>query len=740
MSKDKIPCACKSEFSDEVVYDGRKTFENQTWVKNVVFLDGTTTIKDSAFEGCTGLEFVHLPESIVAISNSAFYGCTNIKRFYVPKNVRFIGEKNSCQFFNQFSQLTAIDVHPENKTFSSYKGMLIVDKTLTMCPPNSEITVIDSLPETVTDIASGAFRNCKNLEIVHVPSDIKGDLYFDGCCNLKELTVPAECRSINIKGCRSLEKIEVPPIVCSLNITGCHSLTEIVLASDDYFRVQDGFLISADNKLIGVYNHKTEAIIPEGVVEIRSGALGDCPSLVSVTIPASVESIQKEAFYKSSNLKEIKVADGNTHFVVKDGMLLNSMETVLYFCPGKEGEIVVPTTVKRVSDGAFSTCKNAKIVFSPQFTEMGKLPFEGMENCTLCIPDSCNLVYRSAFDGAKNLTVDIYHCNEGQLYKTYRFGNVKGVKIPEPIENIVCEAFYGCDELTDLQLPKTMKDIGYSAFHGCKSLQTLFLPDAVACVGKYAFVDVKQIELTNVCKVEKAYLDLEAPLCFEGTNGSMYSSESTNKVVVRGLNTEESRQRFEKHLYWFGEVKPALQAVGCSFFYWDMEDNTFAVRVADYDITFNGLNILPTDKVVNLVSVLSKALQNTTFKMKITESLGKAKPAPKKPAKKSLFKTATSEDDNMNKQTMDAKKEKLAFMYEQMILAQMDDYLSANESVQAQLCSSTKTNVVVGINYKYRFCFSTTVANAKVEDGSASEYITSLLKHLDQNDIDFKVL
>lgn len=98
MLKEKIPYVNESDPSGEVVYDGRKTFENQTWIKKIVFQDGTATIKEDAFKGCIGLESVTLTESVAFLESSAFLGCSNLTHFYLSKNLRSIGQKNNCDF------------------------------------------------------------------------------------------------------------------------------------------------------------------------------------------------------------------------------------------------------------------------------------------------------------------------------------------------------------------------------------------------------------------------------------------------------------------------------------------------------------------------------------------------------------------------------------------------------------------------------------------------------------------
>ncbi|MBO7723362.1 MAG: leucine-rich repeat domain-containing protein, partial [Thermoguttaceae bacterium] len=60
-------------------------FEGCTSLKGVGIPDSVTEIGVSAFEGCTSLESVEIPDSVTEIGYSAFEGCTSLERVSVPQ-------------------------------------------------------------------------------------------------------------------------------------------------------------------------------------------------------------------------------------------------------------------------------------------------------------------------------------------------------------------------------------------------------------------------------------------------------------------------------------------------------------------------------------------------------------------------------------------------------------------------------------------------------------------------------
>lgn len=61
------------------------------------------------------------------------------------------------------------------------------------------------------------------------------------------------------------------------------------------------------------------------------------------------------------------------------------------------------------------------------------------------------------------------------------------ISLPDSIETIGKEAFYGCDVLTNIDLPINLKKINSSAFSNCKALTSVVLPDGLQELGSSAF-------------------------------------------------------------------------------------------------------------------------------------------------------------------------------------------------------------------------------------------------------------
>ena len=110
--------------------------------------EGTETIEDYAFVGCTSLISVTIPDSVTSIGSCAFKNCTSLTSVTIPESVQSIG---SCAFEN--------------------------------CTSLTSVTI----PNGVTSIGSWAFSNCTSLTSVSIPESVIsiGGYAFYECTNLK---------------------------------------------------------------------------------------------------------------------------------------------------------------------------------------------------------------------------------------------------------------------------------------------------------------------------------------------------------------------------------------------------------------------------------------------------------------------------------------------------------------------------------------------------------------------------
>ena len=180
-------------------------------IKTIVIDNGVTTIGLRAFEGCSSLSTVIIPDSVTSIGADAFMDCTSLTHVTIPAGVTRIGDA-VWNVFVGCSALTAIDVDPQNQSFTSKDGILY-DETmewLLVCPEGKTgvLTIPDGvkavvvmaaigcdkltgikIPDSLTDISFHAFQNCTGLTKLTIPESVTriGFCAFSGCDKLKEI-------------------------------------------------------------------------------------------------------------------------------------------------------------------------------------------------------------------------------------------------------------------------------------------------------------------------------------------------------------------------------------------------------------------------------------------------------------------------------------------------------------------------------------------------------------------------
>jgi hypothetical protein len=136
-------------------------------------------IGEGAFLGCKNLKSVKLPAGLCEIGASAFESCTSLQSITIPKTVQEIDSK---AFANCPANITVV---PGNEEYKSAGGVLFSSNQLLSCPTSKAGDYV--VPEGITYLASGAFKYCKGLTSVTLPSTMKNWNYlsFGACENLK---------------------------------------------------------------------------------------------------------------------------------------------------------------------------------------------------------------------------------------------------------------------------------------------------------------------------------------------------------------------------------------------------------------------------------------------------------------------------------------------------------------------------------------------------------------------------
>lgn len=463
-------------YENSVKTIGMAAFEYCSSLADIVLPEGVTTIARSAFWGCSSLSRIDLPEGVTTIGHSAFYGCEKLSSVKLPNSLTTIEgfafsgcngltitipDNVESMSMLTFSDCTGLDITIPGRFLTKIEnpiGSNCKDVRVTIAEGTTVIEeyafqkrpgiVSVTIPESVTSIGHAAFWQCSGLTDIIIPSSVTeiGDDAFSKCTNLTNVTLPDGLTFIGegvFYSCKGLVSVVIPNSVKSIEyeaFNGCSALKSIVLPEG--MTLIKKWTFADCSSLVDV-------TLPSTMTTLEYGAFENCTSLRSVTIPNSVNTVDAP-FYGCSSLSDIKVPD-------------YLYETSIFSGTGIT-DITVPEGTTVV--GSFADCtKLASITFPEGIKAL--TDFSGCSSLrAIDIPDGVSVIGSALFRGCVNLTK---------------------VTIPNSVVSLEWFAFSDCSSLTRITIPNHIATISSGAFSGCSLLTNVTLGSGVASIEDIAF-------------------------------------------------------------------------------------------------------------------------------------------------------------------------------------------------------------------------------------------------------------
>ena len=186
-----------NSYSGTVVIPEIVTYNGNTY--------SVTSIGYAAFDDCSSLTSITIPNSVTNIGDNAFYRCSGLTSVTIGNSVTSIGS----YAFYRCSGLTSITIPNSVTSIGSY--------AFEDCSGMTSFTI----PNSVTSIGGGAFSGCRGLTSISIPNSVTsiGSYTFEDCSGLTSVTIPNSVTSIGsyaFYGCKLrnvLVKSTTPPML-----------------------------------------------------------------------------------------------------------------------------------------------------------------------------------------------------------------------------------------------------------------------------------------------------------------------------------------------------------------------------------------------------------------------------------------------------------------------------------------------------------------------------------------------
>lgn len=267
--------------------------------------------------------------------------------------------------------------------------------------------------------------------------------------------------------------------------------TSLPTSAEGEYTVKVQFRESGSTPVTGTVKYQVDRIPIDGLYTFAVNADGESVTITGVTSQRDFYVLPKEA-----------VIDGKKYTVnaIGKGAFAGNRLITAY----------LPTSVTTIGDNAFDGCVNLtsvtqvgssdEAVFPASVTSIGNYAFEGCGklNVTFGAAKALTTIGDNAFYGCTSLQQVVFEQGSALGYIGKEAFMESGVSVVDlagtQVTEIGFSAFEGCASLAKLTLPETIEIININAFYGCTNLSAVSVngtANNITFIGSHAFYNCK---------------------------------------------------------------------------------------------------------------------------------------------------------------------------------------------------------------------------------------------------------
>ena len=471
---------------------------------SVKISNSVVKIGNYAFTRCESLEDIEIPNSVEELGSGVFSDCKSLSSLIIPPSI------TKCGGFPGITKI-AYPSHLASNVNYQYLGWVeydpdetIIEDGVVYSKDKSSILFVKSSIEgdfkiqpSVVTIKKAAFYSCYKITSVEIPNSVTSiyENAFSLCEGLVSINIPESVKTIGMEafwGCKSLQEVTISEgitEIASSTFENCTSLEKIDLPQS-VTKIGTRAFISSGLKSIK---------IPEAVKEIGVGAFSNCVNLKEVHISEGITEITSSTFENCTSLEKIDLPQS----ITKIG------EAAFLRCPLKS--ISIPVSVTTIEKNAFYYCIGLRWAEFASIESICNIDFEnifanplfyadlminGAEVTNLVIPNTVNSIGNYAFNRCKSLNTLV---------------------IPDTVDKIGNEAFGECINIKDIYSESKKPISSDEEIFDSTTYRnaTLWVPEEAISIYLrnspwYNFYDIRPYDFTTgvtniVCNTEPEY-------------------------------------------------------------------------------------------------------------------------------------------------------------------------------------------------------------------------------------------